>query len=451
MSLNDTDKINYIKNNFHQYFDLTLNKNIETTETVNLVILPSDIRETNLLTVLESFNETDIEKEQEVYCVEVIDGDTIWVKDVITDENGFKTYSEELYKVRFVGVDTPEKNQSGYRKAKEFVTEACLYKTFYINKDSEKPKDVYGRTLAVVIVENRNLNEILLKLGLAQVMYIPPSEFNPNSWTGVSPQTFQLHIDGINALSSYFNQDMTNIVFTPSNDLNTLYRCEVYKGIIYVKLNPFSQQIRMHLFPKYYDCTNNVLIFRDDMIEKETVTKSSDYRHYLHSGINSYYLDNGEIRNRNDIPIEEREYEESKWDSTFCDFSYNISEETKSFDNLEICAGYKYNNSNPFYSIHYTGVRDTTNVNVDDRCTLIDANYDELTGKKTNNITKYHYDGEFYIDKNDIKKDYGNINHINNIDKVYHKKLKYINDNLYSEENRQYAFAYWEEQEGNNE
>ena len=38
MTLNDTEKINFIKNNFHQYVDLTLNTEISTTETVNLVI-----------------------------------------------------------------------------------------------------------------------------------------------------------------------------------------------------------------------------------------------------------------------------------------------------------------------------------------------------------------------------------------------------------------------------
>ena len=38
MSLNDIEKIDYIKNNFHQYFTLELNKDLDTTETVNLVI-----------------------------------------------------------------------------------------------------------------------------------------------------------------------------------------------------------------------------------------------------------------------------------------------------------------------------------------------------------------------------------------------------------------------------
>ena len=33
--------------------------------------------------------------------------------------------------------------------------------------------------LAVVIVDGKNVNEMLLKEGLAEVMYMPPSEFYP--------------------------------------------------------------------------------------------------------------------------------------------------------------------------------------------------------------------------------------------------------------------------------
>ena len=39
-----------------------------------------------------------------------------------------------------------------------------------------------GRTLAVVYVAGTNLNQQLLKKGYAEIMYIPPSEFNPYSW-----------------------------------------------------------------------------------------------------------------------------------------------------------------------------------------------------------------------------------------------------------------------------
>ena len=36
--------------------------------------------------------------------------------------------------------------------------------------------------MAVVIVDGKNVNEMLLKEGLAEIMYMPPSEFYPYDW-----------------------------------------------------------------------------------------------------------------------------------------------------------------------------------------------------------------------------------------------------------------------------
>ena len=103
------------------------------------------------------------------YCPYVVDGDTIDV--------------EGVGRIRFVGVNTPERGQPGYQEAKDFVKSMCLDKTVYLDIDDAKHYDKYGRVLAVVYVDNINLNAELLKRGYAEVMYIPPSEFNPYSWT----------------------------------------------------------------------------------------------------------------------------------------------------------------------------------------------------------------------------------------------------------------------------
>jgi len=102
-------------------------------------------------------------------CYKVVDGDTIDV--------------EGVGRVRFVGVNTPERGDSGYQEAKDYVKNMCLGKTVGLDIDDAKNKDKYDRTLAVVYVDGVNLNQELLKKGYAEVMYIPPSEFNPYGWT----------------------------------------------------------------------------------------------------------------------------------------------------------------------------------------------------------------------------------------------------------------------------
>ena len=82
-----------------------------------------------------------------------------------------------------IGVNTPEKGVEGSQTSKYFTQKFCLNKRVGLDIDDRKNEDRYGRKLAVVIVNGKNLNEMLLKEGLAEVMYIPPSEFVPYDWT----------------------------------------------------------------------------------------------------------------------------------------------------------------------------------------------------------------------------------------------------------------------------
>lgn len=113
-------------------------------------------------------NSTSSQWEVSGNCYKVVDGDTIDV--------------EGVGRVRFVGVNTPERGEPGYKEAKEYVKKMCLGKTVGLDIDDAKNKDKYGRILAVVYVDGVNLNQDLLKKGYAEVMYIPPSEFNPYNW-----------------------------------------------------------------------------------------------------------------------------------------------------------------------------------------------------------------------------------------------------------------------------
>lgn len=122
--------------------------------------------------ILEKYNDTECHVERSAVCVKVVDGDTIYLDN---DE-----------KVRLVGVNTPERGVEGYIASKNFVQKLCLNKKIGLDVDKAKKKDKYGRTLAVVIVGGKNVNEMLLKEGLAEIMYIPPSEFYPYNWANDS-------------------------------------------------------------------------------------------------------------------------------------------------------------------------------------------------------------------------------------------------------------------------
>ncbi|WP_458406298.1 thermonuclease family protein [Methanobrevibacter sp.] len=90
-------------------------------------------------------------------CVEVIDGNTIQVYGI--------------GKVQLTQIGSPNSN------ATKYVSDKCLGKTVYLNIDDEKPKDNYGRTLAIVYTDTEDINKELLENNLAKVSYFEPSEF----------------------------------------------------------------------------------------------------------------------------------------------------------------------------------------------------------------------------------------------------------------------------------
>jgi micrococcal nuclease len=86
-----------------------------------------------------------------------------------------------IKRVRLIGVHTPEIGEEGYEEAKEFVNGTCLGEALKLDVDDKKQYDPHYRILAVVYVNDTNLNEKLVREGYAEVMYIPPSEFDPDT------------------------------------------------------------------------------------------------------------------------------------------------------------------------------------------------------------------------------------------------------------------------------
>lgn len=84
----------------------------------------------------------------------VSDGDTIKVL----------TADKKEVKIRFDGVDCPETGQPFGSTAKQFTSKAVFGKSVEVKV---KDTDRYGRTVGVVIVDGRNLNQSLVKSGMA--------------------------------------------------------------------------------------------------------------------------------------------------------------------------------------------------------------------------------------------------------------------------------------------
>jgi len=91
------------------------------------------------------------------YVKNVVDGDTV---DVYFNICG-------IQRVRLVGINAPDMDEEGYEEAKEFVNKTCMWEEVKLDVDDEKQYDTYYRLLAVVYVNERNLNEKMVKKGYA--------------------------------------------------------------------------------------------------------------------------------------------------------------------------------------------------------------------------------------------------------------------------------------------
>ena len=92
-------------------------------------------------------------------AVKVSDGDTLNVQKV---ENG--KFVGEVMKIRMFGIDAPEKTQDYGIESKQALEKLVSGKSLEIE---EKNRDRYGRTVAVVYVNGKNVNEEMVKNGNA--------------------------------------------------------------------------------------------------------------------------------------------------------------------------------------------------------------------------------------------------------------------------------------------
>ena len=89
----------------------------------------------------------------------VVDGDTV---ELNTSE-----------KVRFICVNTPEKNEDGYLEATNFLRETLLNKTVLLVKDTSD-KDKYGRLLRYVYLDGILVNSLIAEKGFGESFPFEP-------------------------------------------------------------------------------------------------------------------------------------------------------------------------------------------------------------------------------------------------------------------------------------
>ena len=123
----------------------------------------------DILAQNQNGNTSDIELEGIV--TKVIDGDTL-------DINGIR--------IRLAIVDTPERGQAGFDKAKNFVESLCLGKKGELDVDNgQRRGDRYGREVGVVYCDGVNINAKIMENKMARILieFCDISEFSKENWT----------------------------------------------------------------------------------------------------------------------------------------------------------------------------------------------------------------------------------------------------------------------------
>ena len=99
---------------------------------------------------------------REAVVIGIVDGDTI---DVEIDG--------QPYRIRYIGIDTPEKGQPGYAEATEANAALVSGKKVTLERDVSE-SDRYGRLLRYVYIDGVMVNATLVEKGYAVPMNYPP-------------------------------------------------------------------------------------------------------------------------------------------------------------------------------------------------------------------------------------------------------------------------------------
>lgn len=301
----------------------------------------------------------------------------------------------------------------------------------------------------------------------------------------------KIHLDdlygeglGFDAISeqwseNYFNDGFSNLAFTKVDDFNTVFKYEYYKGMFFIRLDEYVDRIAIHVFPKNYYTMNQLLLLKEDYndftyelkpnatyytrdnYDKEpydrvnaTYMMEEDDSFVIRKGRNTY-KDFSKFKKQNGMYHEKSEngWIREDYKDNFVEYDYPLGA-ARTLSSIEIASGYTYNESCSNNIEHYIGIKDKTNASDEDRAAIIAMNPDNI-----NNIlpdeTNYSTIPQQYWDDSkkqtqlsetyNVYKDEKGLSNPHTINKRYDMTLKYLNDDLYIEENNQYLLTEWED------
>jgi len=129
-----------------------------------------------------------------------VDGDTLII-------NGNST--------RLLGINTPERGEKYYNEAKNFLSELVLNKTVKLEYIEDR-YDLYKRTLAYIILDDKNINSEIVRSGFAN-LYI----YNSDKYTGELKRAWQECIENNKYLCEKSNNECAKCIELKELDVKT--------------------------------------------------------------------------------------------------------------------------------------------------------------------------------------------------------------------------------------
>ena len=111
--------------------------------------------------------------------VEIIDGDTIDV-----------TMNGEIYRVRYIGVNTPERGEPCYQEATAANTNLVYQQTVTLVRDVSET-DRYDRLLRYIYVGGTFVNAVLVEQGWAEAKDYPPDSAQADTFDSLEASAYE--------------------------------------------------------------------------------------------------------------------------------------------------------------------------------------------------------------------------------------------------------------------